>query len=140
MPVIGEGISHRGLTVEDFHYPFYISGTIVAGDVGKAVALDTAAAMTVKLAGAGDRIIGILATYEDRVVEGVKVATVAMKGGFLVTRAAAAAALSVGDTVVGAGAGEVKARRNAGDTANEPDYGANIVTKVTGTAIEILIV
>lgn len=132
MPVIGEGISHRGLTVEDFHFPFYISGTVVAADVGKAVSLDTTAAMTVKLAAADDVILGTLVTYEDRVVEGVKVATVALKGGFQFTRAAAAPAVTVGQTVVGAGAGEVKA-------AATPNHAQNIVTKVNGVLIDVLI-
>lgn len=140
MAIIGEGISHRGLVSEDFHYPFYITGVVTTADVGKAVAIDAAAAYSVKLAGNGDRVVGVLVSYEDRVVEGVKVATVALKGGFRVTKAAAATAISVGDTVIGAGAGEVKPRRNAGDTANEADHSQNIVTSVNGTDIEILIV
>lgn len=139
MAIIGEGISHRGLVSEDFHYPFFITGTVTSADVGKAVSIDTAAAYSVKLAGADEVVVGVLVSYEDRSVEGVKVATVATKGGFRVTKAAAAGAIVVGDTVIGAGAGEVGPRRNVGDTANEADYSLNIVTSVNGTDIEILI-
>lgn len=139
MATIGEGISHRGLVSEDFHYPFYITGTVTAADVGKPVSIDSAAARSVKIAGDGDRIVGILVTYEDRVVEGVKVATVALKGGFRVKKAVAATAIAVGDTVIGAAGGEVKPRRNTGNTTNEADHAQNIVTAVSGTDIEILV-
>lgn len=128
MAIIGEGISHRGLVHEDFNIPFNVAATMTQADVGKPVTLDDSADRAVKLAGDGDPIIGILMSFEDRSVEGVKVGTVAMKGGFRVTGTAA-----VGDTVVGAAtAGEVKA-------AVAADYSANIVTFVDGDAIEILI-
>ncbi len=138
--MIGEGISHRGLISEVFHFPFYVTGAVTAADVGKAVTYDTATAKAVKLAGAGDRVIGVLVSYEDRIVEGVKVGTVALKGGFGMTKAAGTAAIVVGDTVVGsATAGHVGPRRNAGDTANEPDLSSNVVTAVSGDDIEVLI-
>lgn len=132
MAQIGEGISHRGLVSEDFHYPFYITGTVTSADVGKAVTLDATAAHSVKLAGDGDQVIGYLVTYEDRVVEGVKVATVAMKGGFRFT-AVSGHTIAVGGTVVGsATAGLVKAAAAA-------DYSMNIVTKVDGDLVEVLL-
>lgn len=130
MAVIGQGISLRGLTHEDFHYPFHLAAGITRADVGKAVSLDTSAANTVKLAGDGEQVIGKLVTVEDRVVEGVLVGTVTLRGGFKFTIAASSAAFAVGDTVVGAGGGEVKARRNAGNTANEPDVNSNFVAEV----------
>tara|TARA_R110002072_G_scaffold23791_4_gene81595 strand:+ start:3391 stop:3816 length:426 start_codon:yes stop_codon:yes gene_type:complete len=140
MSVIGEGISHRGLVSEDFHYPFNVTGTVTAADVGKAVTYDTSAARAVKLAGDGDPVIGVLATFEARSIEGTQVGTVALKGGFRLQKAAGTDAIAIGDTVVGsATAGEVGPRRNAADDANEPDHRINVVTAVDGSNIEVLI-
>lgn len=139
MAIIGEGISHRGFVHEDFNIPFNITGSVDKDNIGDPVTIDTANARAVKIAGDGDPIIGVLMSYEDRTVEGVKVGTVAMKGGFRMT-AESGHGVTVGDTVVGsATAGQVKARRNAGDTANEADYSMNIVTHVDGDTIEVLI-
>lgn len=138
MAIIGQGITHKGLVQENFETAFYISGTVVAADVGKPVALDITANHTVKLAADDDVIVGVLTAYEDRAVEGVKVATVGMKGGFSFTGVSGHAVL-VGDTVISAGGGEVKARRNAGDSANETDPALNIVTSVDGDTIEVLL-
>lgn len=77
--IIGNGVSVRGIVFNQFDITFNISGTVVAADVGKAVTLDTAAANTMKLAGDGDTIYGILRSYENRVQEGIKVGTVSMK-------------------------------------------------------------
>jgi len=74
-------VSMAGLFDENWLWTFLISGTVVKTDEGKAVALDTAVANTVKLAGDGDEVIGRLEVFEDRVSEGIKVATVALKGG-----------------------------------------------------------
>lgn len=138
MAVIGQGISLRGITHEDFHYPFYLKAGVVRADVGKAVAIDPTAPNTVRLAADGDQIIGKLVTVEDRAIEGVLVGTVALRGGFKFTVAAASAAFAVGDTAVGAGNGEVKARRNAGNTANEPAVNSNFVAEV-GTGYVIVV-
>lgn len=127
---IGQGISHRGLEIEEFHIAFYISGTVTADDVGKPVAIDATAARTVKLAADNDLLVGKLVAYEERVVEGVNVATVALKGGFGFT-ASSGASIDVGDTVIGAGNGEVKEA-----ATNVPSH--NIVTSVSGTAVEVL--
>lgn len=131
MAIIGQGISLRGMIHEKFHYPFYLASGITKADVGKAVALDTSAANTVKLAGDGDKIIGKLVTVEDRAIEGVLVGTVAHRGGFRFTKAAAAPAINVGDTVVGAGGGEVKADA----AANHAD---NFVAEVDGDNIIVV--
>lgn len=132
MAIIGKGISHRGFVHEDFNIPFNLKAGIVAADVGKPVALDSTAARTVKLAGDNDVIIGVLASWEDRVVEGVLVGTVAMKGGFALT-GVSGHSIAVGDTVIGSATdGEVKAAVSA-------DYTQNIVTAVTGDVIEVLI-
>lgn len=139
MAIIGQGISLRGMTHEKFHYPFYLASGITKADVGKAIALDTSAANTVKLAGDGDKIIGKLVSVEDRGVEGVLVGTVTLRGGFRFTEVDTPAfAIAVGDTVVGAGAGLVKARENAGGTAKEADHGDNFVVEVDGTNIIVV--
>lgn len=78
MPVPNQVVSY-GFSFEPFKFTYLISGTIVAADIGKAVALDTATPNTVKLAGADDIIFGRLEVYEDRVVLGMKVATVSRK-------------------------------------------------------------
>lgn len=61
------------MTHNDFHYPFHLAAAVTAADVSKAMALDTTAPNTVKVAGDGDQIIGKLVTFENRVVEGIKV-------------------------------------------------------------------
>lgn len=137
MAFIGEGISHRGIVHEEFHYPYNLNVAIVAADVGKAVSIDTTAARTVKLAADGDVIVGVLASYEDRVIEGGKVGTVATKGGFAFTRAAAAPAVSVGAVLCGAGAGEVRAAL-AGDATVIKTHRV-IASAVNGTAIEAIV-
>lgn len=106
---IGEGISHRGLVQESFIYPYFLAAGIVAADVGKAVSVDTTAANTVKLAADGDVILGQLESVEIRTVEGVRVGSVATRGGFMFLRAAAAPAVTFGALVCGAGSGEVRA-------------------------------
>lgn len=129
MAIIGQGISLRGMTHEKFHYPFYLAAGTVAADVGKAVALDSTAANTVKLAGDGDAIIGKLVTVEDRSVEGVLVGTVALRGGFRFT---GEGVIAVGDSVVGsATAGTVKA-------AVAADHSDNMVVEVDGTNITVV--
>lgn len=122
MAVIGRGISLRGLTHEKFHYPFNLASGITKADEGKAVALDSSAANTVKLAGDGDIIIGKLIIVEDRTIEGLLVGTVAMRGGFKFTPATGAT-FAVGNSAVGAGGGEVK-------PAVAADYTDNMVVEI----------
>lgn len=131
MAIIGQGISLLGMTHEKFHYSFYLAAGVTAADVGKAVSLDDSAPNTVKLAADGDQIIGKLVVREDRTVEGVLVATVALRGGFKFEKASGAAAISVGDTVVGAGDGEVKAAAAA-------DHSDNMVVEVDGDYVIIV--
>lgn len=130
MSVIGQGISLRGMIHNDFHYPFMISGTVTAADLGKPVTLDKTAANTVKIAGDGDTILGQLVTYEDRKVEGVKVATVALRGGWAF-KVKSGDALAIGDTAVGAGAGEIKKA-----TAN--DLNQNVVVEISGGVATVI--
>jgi hypothetical protein len=80
-----------------------ISGTVSKADEGKALALDTTAQNTVKLAGDGDTIIGRMEIYEDRGV-------CTMQHHFTEKLPKdAATVIAIGDTVVGAGGGLVKA-------------------------------
>lgn len=129
MAIIGEGISHRGFVHEDFNIPFYVSGTIAQADIAQPVSIDTGANHTVKMAADDDVIVGVLATYEDRVVEGVKVGTVAMKGGFQFA-AVSGHTITVGGSIVSAGGNEVK-QAAAFD-------GRTLVTKVDGDVVEVL--
>lgn len=131
MAIIGAGVSLRGLKHDDFHYAFNLAAGITASDVGKAVALDASAPNTAKLAGDDEQIIGKLTTVEDRAIEGILVGTIELRGGFLFTKAAAAPAISVGDTVIGAGGGEVKA-------AASPNHAANMVTEVIGDTVVVV--
>lgn len=141
MAIIGQGISLRGMTHNDFHYPFNLASGITQADVGKAVALDATSANQVKLAGDGDQVVGVLVTVEDRTVEGVLVGTVALRGGFKVKEVDTPAfPLAVGDSAIGAGAGEVKARLNAGASAKEADHSDNMVVEVGLTGGYVIVV
>lgn len=107
MAAIGK-VSLRGMNVEEFAWTFLMASGIVQADAGvKAVTLN-GTANTVALAGDGERIMGLLATFEDRsAVEGIKVGTVYTKGGhkFMVNPNATASSPdetpAVGDFLVG---------------------------------------
>lgn len=111
------GISHRGLNVESKIYSYYLAAGIVEADVGKAVSIDTTAAYTVKLAADGDVIHGVLASWENRVVQGYLVGAVAMDGGSGFRRTAGGTAVVPGDLLCGGGAGEVRKALLADATA-----------------------
>lgn len=117
------GLSKKGRYIEHWQEAFELNSAIVPADVGKAVTLDTAAPKRVKLAGDGDQILGRLEVVEIREQEGLRVGTVSIKGlnWFPVKSGLAGVnAPGIGDTIVGAGNGEVKARSvdNAGATAS----------------------
>ena len=130
MSVIGQGISLRGMVHNDFHYPFYLAAAVVRADVDKAVAIDATGPNKVKLAGDGDQILGKLATLEDRSIEGVKVGTVELRGGWRF-KIATGETVTVGQTVVGAGGGEVTAAAAYNAAAN------TVVEVANGYAIVI---
>ena len=100
-----QGVTLKG-TVPANDPTFVLNSDITASDVGKVVTQDTSAANKVKLAGAGDPIFGRLETYEDRVVEGVKVGAVKIIGGMELPIADGYTP-AVGDTVIGAAGGLV---------------------------------
>lgn len=106
-----QGVTLKG-TIPDNDLTFILASDIKEEHVGLAVAQDTTAANTVKLAGDGDVIVGRLESYEDRTaIEGVVVGAVKLVGGLELKKSEAA--MAVGDSVVGAGAGLVKAGTDA---------------------------
>ncbi|TGT64083.1 MULTISPECIES: hypothetical protein [unclassified Mesorhizobium] len=122
--------SHQNVTLRGFHWEvssltFNLATGITENDIGKAVSVDASGPNKVKLSGDGDTIIGRLASVENRSVEGSLVGavelqfanTLPIKNGSVV---------AVGDTVVGAGAGEVK-------SAGAANHNANFVAEVIGS-------
>ena len=76
------GVTLVGIPQQDFRFTFRLTAGMVAADIGKPVALSTAANNTAKLAGDGAVVIGRLLTYRNVVTEGILIGTVEMKGGF----------------------------------------------------------
>lgn len=100
-----------------------LDAAITAAHIGRAVALD-ATANKVKLAADGDVIFGRLEVVEDN-----GLGTISLK--FIeALPVLSGQTFAVGDTAVGAGSGEVKVRRNVGDTADEADPTDNVVVEV----------
>ena len=127
MAIIGAGVTLRGQTQPESRYTFVLDAAIVAADIGKAVSIKAGSANTVKLAAAGELVVGRLYSFEDRTVEGIKVGTVETRGGFVMTTTGVVA---VGNSVVGdAIAGTVKA---GADSRNR------IVEILTGTTAVVL--
>lgn len=113
--LIGQGVTLRGYHIEDWIFTFNLAAGITSSDVGKAVSLDTSGSNKVKLAADGDRIIGRLTTVENRTQEGLLVGAVELK--FLNTLPIKAGeVVAVGNSVQGAGSGEVKALAASTDT------------------------
>lgn len=116
-------VTLKGFHQEYFHLTMNLSGldaeTNSANVVGKAVTVDATRPNTAKLAGDGDTIIGRVASFENRKNEGTVVGAIEFRFSHVLPVASAAyAALKVGDTVVGAGGGEVKAAATADLTKN----------------------
>ena len=128
MTVIGKGVVLRGIDHESFSIPFNLKAGIDNDDVGKAVALDTSAANTVKLATNNDIVIGQLRVVEDRTIEGTLVGTVMMKGFFEFT-VTADAVIPIGSSIAGtataASAGEIKVATTANETSVVVESSAN---------------
>lgn len=148
MTVIGAGVSLSGIFMENWQITFNLKTGIVAADIGKAVTLDVSADNTVMLATDGDPILGRLETVENRVVEGVLVGTVSLKGALKFPK-------QVGDTVIVGDAiqgstvdGNVKALVVSTDTAGPGPIdlehtshdGRNIVVEVPSTTSVIAII
>ena len=101
------GVTLRGFHFEDWQFTFLLAAGITSADVGKAVALDPAAANTVKLAGDNDVVFGRLMTVENRAQQGILVGGIAIKFSDTLPIADGATFL-VGSKVLGGGAGAVK--------------------------------
>ena len=122
------GVTLVGIPQKDFRFTFRLTAGMVAADIGKPVALSTAANNTVKLAGDDDVVIGRLLTYRNLTTEGIIVGTVELKGGF---RFNTAGAVAVGNQVVGsATAGAVKAGVNQ----------RSLVVGVTGATADVIFI
>lgn len=132
MAAIGAGVSLRGIPVEEFDFTWNLNAAIVAADVGKPMSVDTAAANTAKIAADGDAVFGTLASYENRVQEGIKVGTVSHKTGVKYTYTGAAP--TVGGQIQGAGAGLVKTL--SGSNARFPHVVVSV--NATDTTVEVL--
>lgn len=124
------GVDLAGIYDAESHLTFAISGTVTTADVGKPASLDTTANSTVKIAAAGDEIIGVIRAIEVRSQEGTQLATVCTKYSANYTLKSGDAA-AVGDTVVGAGGGEVK-KAAANNSA------LNIIVAKTGSTVTVL--
>lgn len=101
-----------GYDFKDEQFPVKLSGSPTTADIGKAVTQDTTAANTMKLAGDGDQIMGVLLTVENRTVEGTVIGTVSFEMATKLPIKAGltgAAVVAIGSRLCGAGAGEVKA-------------------------------
>ena len=102
----------EGLTYPDFNHTYKLTDNVtnMAALEGLAVEQDTTAANAVKLATDGGEVVGFIQSAENGINQGEGITvTVATKGGHKVKTSAQ---LSVGNYVVGAGNGEVKAAGN----------------------------
>ena len=129
-------VSLRAIYFEQFQLAFNLASGITKADEGKAVTLDSSAANTVKLAGDGDVVFGRLEVVEDREQEGSLVGTIAVKFSDRLP-VKTGETIAIGDTVVGAGDGEVKARVDAEDE-KAPDPHANQVVEVDSGFVTVL--
>lgn len=126
---IGRGVTLLGLEVSSDAVTVNLASGITEKDEGKALAVDTSAPNTMKLAGDEDVIRGYLDKVEIRKVKGV-VGTMYTRGWFKFPLKASDAA-AIGDSIVGAGNGEVKkATANTTAAVNETyivEKGSNYV-------------
>lgn len=113
----------EAFSMEDFTFTYFITGNpSETGIVGKAVSIDTTTRGAVKLAEDGEAVFGRIYQYEDRTQQGGgKVVSVERK--FRKRLPKTAAAIAIGATVVGGGAGLVRA-------AATPNHLDNVVIDV----------
>lgn len=118
-------VSMRGFHFEMAHLTVNLAAGITAADIGKAVSQDTAGPNRFKLAADGDVVFGRLEVVEDRVTEGTLVGTVSFQFSNLLPKSAAA--ITVGQSVVGAGGGLVKGAAYNGSNFVAEVIGDNVV-------------
>lgn len=99
-------------SLDDFIYTMLASEPITVADIGKCVSLDPAVASGVRLAGDGDPIYGRIYQVEDRSQENITTVTVETKFRKRV-KLLAGEAPTIGNSIVGAGDGFVKAAPTA---------------------------
>lgn len=122
---------HNNVSLDGYHFEkfiltFKLAAGITANDVGKAVSLDTSAPNQVKLAADGDAILGRLETVD---LPHRSTGAVALKFANTFTYSGT---LNVGQSVVGAGAGVVKA-------AAAPDHSDNFVAETRAGNIAVVV-
>ena len=121
-------VTLKGIHFDDFEVTMNLATTITKSDEGKAVSFDTGAANRAKLAADNDILLGRLELVEVRSSTQV-IGTVALM--FLNTLPVkSGSTVNIGDTVVGAGSGEVKA-----GTANPSDN--IVVEKISATQVVV---
>lgn len=118
-------VSLRGFHFEDSILTVTLASGITAADIGKALTQDLSAPSKFKLAGDGDEIFARLDVVEDRKVEAQLVGAAAFRFANLLP-IKAGSGVAVGDTVVGAGNGEVK-------PGAEKNHRINFVAEIIGT-------
>jgi len=120
----------HGYSFPDWQFTFNLASATAKTDRAGPMTLDTSGPNQMKIGADDTPIDGVLLTYEDRTIEGIKVGTVSLKfaAKFLIK---AADALAVGDTAICAGGGEVR-KWITGVDAAVPARAANVVTEVTG--------
>jgi hypothetical protein len=130
----GGGVTLVGVGTNIFTPTFLLDSGLAESDIGTPVA-QTTVANTVKKAGDGDIILGILQSYENDVAAGVKRGSVHLFGGFRL-RYKTSDAVAVGDSVVSAGSGEVKTTATANKTLvmskNTTDQTVDVLIGVRG--------
>lgn len=127
MPYSLNAVVPSSFSFPDYTFTMNVSGAVTRAHVGRAVALDTTADNTVKLAGDGDEIYGRLESFETGGLDGLTVGAVSRKfRAPLPVKAGLTGfnAVARGDTLVGAGDGEVKAL-NSG-SAKTPNRSLNV--------------
>lgn len=136
MAYTGSGVVSSGFpqTADPFTFTYYLTGAFadeaaVKAAEGKAVSIDTAAASSVKLAAAGERIYGRIYVAEKRDILGFNTASVQRKFKEKLP-AAVGHGILVGGSVVGAGNGLVRAV--ATGTPAEVTAGSNNIVVETG--------
>lgn len=130
-------VKTHGFHQELFHLTFNITGLPGTYNeqelVGRALAVDATTPNSLKLAGDGDAVVARLASFENRASQAEGIVGAAEFRFAMRMPVAEGETLAVGDTVVGAGAGFVRARNDGGTPtpAPAPDYNQNFVTEVS---------
>ncbi|AKU43538.1 hypothetical protein CPT_Seuss12 [Caulobacter phage Seuss] len=112
MPSFHTAVRLAKFDFKDYQLTVNMNSAITTSDVGKPVTIDTSADNQVKLVGAGEEIVGIIYTVEDRVNEGKKVGTVEFHfAAYLPIQAGLTGnqVVARGKRLAGGGAGTVRA-------------------------------